>query len=69
MPNDSFHIAYTGHYTRLQNKLKPIGIDPDEQVLTELRMAVCKSAQGVYLEKQRSVLGEGTTVSPQGTGK
>jgi hypothetical protein len=37
MPNDSFHIAYTGHYTRLQNKLKPIGIDPDEQILTELR--------------------------------
>jgi hypothetical protein len=57
MPNDSFHIAYTGHYTRLQNKLKPIGIDPDEQILTELRMAVCKSAQDVYLGMQRSVLG------------
>ncbi|GHV76695.1 hypothetical protein AGMMS49942_15160 [Spirochaetia bacterium] len=62
MPNDAFHIAYTGHYARLQNKLKPIGIDPDEQILTELRMAVCKSAQGVYLETQRSVLGEGTAV-------
>jgi hypothetical protein len=48
-PNDSFHIAYTGHYTRLQNKLKPIAIDPDEQTLAELRMAVCKSAQEVYL--------------------
>jgi hypothetical protein len=59
MPNDSFHIAYTGHYTRLQNKLKPIGIDPDEQILTELRMAVCKSAQDVYLEMQRGVLTEG----------
>ena len=59
MPNDSFHIAYTGHYTRLQNKLKPIGIDPDEQVLTELRMAVCKSAQEVYLAMQRGVLTEG----------
>jgi hypothetical protein len=59
MPNDSFHIAYTGHYTRLQNKLKPIGIDPDEQVLTELRMAVCKSAQEVYLAMQRGVLAEG----------
>jgi hypothetical protein len=58
MPNDSFHIAYTGHYTRLQNKLKPIGIDPEEQILTELRMAVCKSAQEVYLEIQRSVLGK-----------
>jgi hypothetical protein len=58
MPNDSFHIAYAGHYTRLQNKLKPIGINPDEQVLTELRMAVCKSAQEAYLEKQRNVLGE-----------
>jgi hypothetical protein len=57
MPNDSFHIAYTGHYTRLQNKLKPIGIDPDEQTLTELRMAVCKSAQEVYLGMQREVLG------------
>ncbi|GHV85991.1 hypothetical protein AGMMS50230_15990 [Spirochaetia bacterium] len=57
MPNDSFHIAYTGHYTRLQNKLKPIGIDPDEQILTELRMAVCKSAQKVYLAMQRGVLG------------
>jgi hypothetical protein len=56
MPNDSFHIAYTGHYTRLQNKLKPIGIDPDEQILTELRMVVCKSAQEVYLEMQRRVL-------------
>jgi hypothetical protein len=56
MPNDSFHIAYTGHYTRLQNKLKPIGIDPDEQILTELRMAVCKSAQEVYLETQKNVL-------------
>jgi hypothetical protein len=56
MPNDAFHIAYTGHYTRLQNKLKPIGIDPDEQILTELRMAVCKSVQKVYLEKQRNVL-------------
>jgi hypothetical protein len=56
MPNDSFHIAYAGHYTRLQNKLKPIGIDPDEQILTELRMAVCKSAQKVYLEMQQDVL-------------
>ncbi|GHU07588.1 hypothetical protein FACS1894151_02130 [Spirochaetia bacterium] len=59
MPNDSFHIAYTGHYTRLQNKLKPIGIDPDEQVLTELRMAACKSAQEVYLQMQRETLGWG----------
>jgi hypothetical protein len=58
MPNDAFHTAYAGHYTRLQNKLKPIGIDPDEQVLTELRMQVCKTAQEVYLEKQREVLGE-----------
>jgi hypothetical protein len=62
MPNDSFHVAYTGHYTRLQNKLKPIGIDPDEQVLTELRMAVCKSAQAVYLEMQQSALGDGFVI-------
>jgi hypothetical protein len=41
-------------------RTKPIGIDPEEQILTELRMAVCKSAQEVYLEKQRNVLGEGT---------
>ncbi|GHU07614.1 hypothetical protein FACS1894151_02200 [Spirochaetia bacterium] len=54
--DDSFHIAYTGHYTWLQNKLKPIGIDPDEQVLTELRMAACKSAQEVYLQIQRETL-------------
>jgi hypothetical protein len=59
MPNDSFHIAYTGHYTRLQNKLKPIGIDPDEQALTELRMVVCKSAQEVYLWMQREALNGG----------
>jgi hypothetical protein len=58
MPNDAFHIAYTGHYTRLQNKLKSIGIDPEEQILTELRMAVCRSAQEVYLRKQRTVLGK-----------
>jgi hypothetical protein len=58
MPNDAFHTAYAGHYTRLQNKLKPIGIDPCEQVLTELRMQVCKSAQEAYLEKQREVLGK-----------
>jgi hypothetical protein len=62
MPNDAFHIAYTGHYTRLQNKLKPIGIDPKEQSLTELRMAVCKSAQEVYLKMQQQVLTDTQTV-------
>jgi hypothetical protein len=48
---------FTEIKTRLQNKLKPIDIDPNEQILTELRMAVCKSAQDVYLGMQRDVLG------------
>jgi hypothetical protein len=56
MPKDAFHIAYSGHRTRVKNSLRKIGFDPDEQALLELRMSVFNTAQDVYLELQQAAL-------------
>jgi hypothetical protein len=56
MPKDAFHLAYTGHRTRVRNSLRRIGFDPAEQSLLELRMSVFNTAQDVYLELQQAAL-------------
>jgi hypothetical protein len=57
MPKDGCLVALHSHPVRLGNGLKMIGIDPDEQVLRELRIKVCKKAKKLYIAKQKMVLG------------
>jgi hypothetical protein len=56
MPKDGFMVAVAAHPARLENGLKMIGIDPDEQTLRELRIKVCKRLKDLYFEMQQGVL-------------
>jgi hypothetical protein len=54
---DSFHIACKGHIGRLQNILKPLGLDSIEKALLKQRILTLKAGQGgVY-----GLAGEGIT--------
>jgi len=55
-PKDSFHIACIAHKTRIQNILRSPGIDPIEKTLLKQRFANLSTAQGGYVEKQKTVL-------------
>jgi hypothetical protein len=56
MPKDGFMVAVSSHPTRLENSLRMLGTDPDEQTLRELRIRVCKKLKDLYLEKQQVIL-------------
>ncbi|GBU26570.1 hypothetical protein R84B8_00080 [Treponema sp. R8-4-B8] len=55
-PKDSFHIACSGHKTRIQNILKAPGIDPMEKALLKQRLINMSTAQTAYVEKQKKAL-------------
>jgi len=55
-PKDSFHIACSGHETRLKNILKSPGIDPIEKALLKQRLANMSTAQEAYVELQKKAL-------------
>jgi hypothetical protein len=57
MPKDAFHVACMGHITRIKNSLRTPGINLAEKELLEQRLANIKTAQSVYLQKQKKVLG------------
>ena len=53
---DSYHIAFSSHKTRLENILRPPGIDPIEKSLLTQRLANLPAAQNSYIEKQKKAL-------------
>jgi len=55
-PKDAYHIACSGHQTRIKNILKTPGLDPIEKVLLKQRLANMSTAQDAYLEKQKKAL-------------
>ncbi|MDR0637401.1 MAG: hypothetical protein LBG27_00605 [Spirochaetaceae bacterium] len=57
MPKDSFHVACTGHKTRLTNILRSPGINLNEKELLEQRRANMVTAQAVYVKKQKNAFG------------
>jgi hypothetical protein len=57
MPKDVFHVACFGHITRINNILRSPGINLAEKTLLEQRLSNIKTAQSVYLQKQKNVLG------------
>ena len=57
MPKDSFHSACIAHCTRIGNILRSPGINMTEKALLDQRSSNMKTAQSVYLEKQKSALG------------
>ena len=57
MPKDAFHIACIAHRTRIGNILRAPGINMAEKALLTQRSANMKTAQDVYLEKQKTALG------------
>jgi hypothetical protein len=59
MPNDAFHIACKGHFTRLGNIIKSPGINLAEKELLRQRQSNLLAAQTAYLEKQKTALAEG----------
>jgi hypothetical protein len=56
MPNDAFHVACKGHFTRLGNIIKAPGINRTEKELLRQRQSNLLTAQAVYLEKQKAAL-------------
>ena len=57
MPKDAFHAACMAHRTRIGNFLRTPGINMAEKALLTQRSANMKTAQDVYLEKQKKALG------------
>jgi hypothetical protein len=55
-PKDAFHIACSGHRTRLKNSLSAIGIDPIEKSLLEQRRLNLTTAKNSYTKKQKLAL-------------
>jgi hypothetical protein len=55
-PKDAFHQACIAHKTRLQNILRSPGIDPIEKALLKQRFSNMQTAQGGYIEKQKTAL-------------
>ena len=58
LPKDAFHIACIAHRTRIGNILRAPGINMAEKALLTQRSANMKAAQDVYLEKQKTALGQ-----------
>jgi len=57
MPRDAFHTACIAHRTRIGNILRAPGINMTEKQLLTKRSANMATAQGIYLEKQKTALG------------
>ena len=55
-PKDSFHIACGSHKTRIKNMLRTPGVDPIEKLLLKQRLINLPTAQGGYIEKQKTAL-------------
>jgi nitrite reductase/ring-hydroxylating ferredoxin subunit len=58
LPKDAFHVACAGHDARLQNTLKAPGINLEEKEIVRLRAANIRLGRKIYLEKQKTALGE-----------
>ena len=56
VPRDSLHIACMAHHTRLGNILRAPGINMAEKALLTKRRSNLKTAQAVYLKKQKAIL-------------
>jgi hypothetical protein len=54
---DAFHVACSGHWTRLGNSLKTHGVSLLEKQLIKQRCANLRTAQAIYLKKQKQALG------------
>jgi hypothetical protein len=57
MPKDAFHFACSGHIKRLDGILHAPGINMTEKTVLEQRLSNIKTAQAVYLKKQKKILG------------
>jgi hypothetical protein len=57
MPKDAFHVACSGHKTRLDNSLRSPGVNATEKILLEQRYSNIATAQSIYCKKQRKALG------------
>jgi hypothetical protein len=55
-PKDAFHQACGSHQARLRNILRTPGVNMQEKALLKQRAVNMKTAQGVYVEKQRKAL-------------
>jgi hypothetical protein len=58
MPKDRFHVACAGHIVRIENILKSPVINFLEKELLQQRQENIKTAQAVYLEKQKKIIGK-----------
>jgi hypothetical protein len=57
MPKDAFHVACSGHRTRLDNSLRSPSVGTNEKALLKQRFANIITAQSVYVQKQQKALG------------
>jgi len=57
MPRDAFHVACSGHLTRLRNALMTPGMNALEESLYKRRQINIVAAQKIYLGKQTAALG------------
>ena len=57
MPKDALHSACIAHCTRIGNILRAPGINMAEKALLGQRSENMKTAQSVYLEKQKAAMG------------
>jgi hypothetical protein len=55
-PKDAFHLACISHRTRLGNTLRSPGINMIEKAVLQQRAANMRTAQGSYIEKQKTAL-------------
>lgn len=57
MPKDAFHVACLSHKARLDNSLRSPSVNANEKELLKQRCTNIKTAQSVYLAKQKKALG------------
>jgi hypothetical protein len=57
MPKDAFHVACLSHKARLDNSLRSPSVSAAEKDLLKQRYENIKTAQSVYLIKQKKALG------------
>jgi len=60
-PKDSYHVACSGHQTRIKNILRTPGLDPIEKALLKQRLANMSTAQIAYAERQKEALYSGSS--------
>jgi len=57
MPKDAFHVACSGHLTRLRNALMTPGMNALEESLYKRRQINIAAAQKIYFGKQTAAIG------------